>query len=73
LAKEGSGFGEFRKIPRSLLRGASFQDAKKAHQQKKPVILFVSFVWLNQTDQMKHINKTNQFAHPAGIFSSRSG
>jgi hypothetical protein len=23
LAKEGSGFGEFRKIPRSLLRGAS--------------------------------------------------
>jgi hypothetical protein len=25
LAKEGSGFGEFRRIPRSLLRGASFK------------------------------------------------
>ena len=26
LAKEGSGFGEFRRIPRRLLRGASFSE-----------------------------------------------
>jgi hypothetical protein len=50
--------------------GRFFQDAEKARRQKKPVIWFVSFVWLNQTDQ---INKTNQFELPASIFSSGSG
>jgi hypothetical protein len=38
------------------------QDAEKVRQQKKPVIWFLSFVWLNQMNQ---INKTNQFEHPA--------
>jgi hypothetical protein len=44
---------------------ATQQDAEKARQQKKTVIWSVSFVWLNQTDQMNQINKTNQFEHPA--------
>src|SRR6185295_3008111 len=35
-------------------------------------IWFVSFVWLNQTDQMNQINKTNQFQHPAKVFFSSS-
>jgi hypothetical protein len=41
------------------------QDAEKIRQQKKTVIWFVSFLWLNQTDQMNQINKINQFEHPA--------
>ena len=47
-----------------------YQDAEKPRQQKKIVIWFiwfVSFVWLNQTDQM---NKTNQFQHPEGLGES---
>jgi hypothetical protein len=40
-------------------------DAEKARQQKRTVIWFALFVWLNQTDQMNQINKTNQFEHPA--------
>jgi hypothetical protein len=40
------------------------QDAENVRQQKKTVIWFVLFVWLNQTDQMNQINKTNQFDHP---------
>ena len=34
MAKEGSGFGEFRKIPRSLLRGASFVMVRREIAQK---------------------------------------
>ena len=40
------------------------QDTEKVCQRMKTVIWFISFVWLNQTDQMNQINKTNQFEHP---------
>jgi hypothetical protein len=49
-----------RKTPRRRIK--TQQDAEKFRQQKKTVIWFVLFVWLNQTDQMNQIN--NQFEHP---------
>jgi hypothetical protein len=48
---------------------------KKSASRRSP--LFGSFglsrlfgFWLNETNQMNQINKTNQFEHPAWVFCS---
>ena len=53
----------------SFFRPSCFtQDVENARQQEKVVIWCVLFVWLNQTDQMNQINKTNQFEPPCSVF-----